>query len=319
VRILNAEPENYSPKAKAWLEELGVLEEKFLNNKNILDHLDGVEVLIVRLGINVDRNVIEHAPNLKYIVTATTGTDHIDLEYAKTRDIQIICLKDEMEFLKSITSTSELTWGLLLSLMRKLGGAFDHVKFGGWQRDLYKGHSLAGKKLGILGLGRIGNHIAEYGMAFGCEVGAYDPQSTNWKEGIRQFQKPETLLTWCDVLSIHIPLEKQTTNFLDQQMLNNLKKGAVVINTSRAGVWDENAILSMLTSERLAGVATDVLAGELNVRNIPDHPFIQYAQDHHNLLITPHIGGATFESMEQTEIFIVEKLKETLRKNGVLN
>lgn len=314
--ILNAEPEDYSRKAVKILEKVGKVIEKELSQDTILDEIKGVDALIVRLGIKVSRELIEKGGRLKYILSATTGTDHIDLEAAKEKGIEVICLKGEETFLRTIPSTSEHTWALLLAILRNLNAAANHVLEDGWNRQLFRGNNLLGKKIGILGLGRVGRHVARYAMAFNCKVAAYDPYKTEWLDGVQRFDTAEALLGWSDILSIHIPLDDSTNGFLNKELLQHLPKGAILVNTSRGGVWDEDAILELLDNKHLGGVATDVIQHEQDVSLRAKSKMIAYAKEHTNLLITPHIAGATFESMEMTEIFIANKLKTIHEKNS---
>ena len=300
--------------ALAILSGLGQVEAIPLNQTSILKHLSDVDVLIVRLGIKVNAEVIDHAPHLKYIVTATTGTDHIDVGYAEKKKIEIICLKGENDFLRTVPSTAEHTWTLLLSLIRHLPDSFNHVREGGWDRNQFRGHNLKGMNLGIVGLGRVGSQVAGFGQAFGCQVGAFDPFRKNWIDQVEKFERLEDLLAWSTVLTIHIPYDESTSELFSKSMLSHSKRGMWIINTSRAGVWDEQAVTDMLLDSQLAGVATDVVSNENDAVRRKLNPLIEYAKNHTNIIVTPHIGGATFESMKMTEIFIAEKLRKEIER-----
>ena len=308
LNILNAEPKDYSRKAFSTLSAIGNVREVYCTQESIIGEVKDVDILIVRLGIHVTKKVLAAAPKLKYILSATTGTDHIDLKSCQERNIKVVCLKGEYKFLDQIPSTSEHTWGLLLSLLRKVPFAFDSVRKGEWSRQQFRGNNLFGKTVGILGLGRIGKHIAKYALAFGCDVIAHDTSPTCEIEGVSMKDSVEEFLSLSEVLLIHIPLDSQNVNFLNQEMLSLLPIGALVVNTSRSGIWDEKAVLSMLQSELLRGVATDVLSGERDGLHLNNHPMVIHAQSARNLIITPHIGGATLESMHMTEEFIADKL-----------
>lgn len=315
--ILNAEPQDYSRTAFSLLSQAGTVIEKPVVQSDLPVAIKDIDAIIVRLGLRIDRKILESADRLKYILSATTGTDHIDMEAAKKKSIEIICLKGEESFLSSIPSTAEHTWALLLSLLRHLPQANQHVLNGGWDRQLFRGHNLAGKKLGILGLGRVGKQVARYALAFQCKIGAYDVREVEAVEGVEIFNTPGEMLRWCEILCIHIPYDTLTHHFLEQSLLQCLPKGAMIVNTSRGGVWDEKAVVGLLASGHLAGVATDVIQGEQDPNLRPENPMIQYARNHSNMIITPHIAGATFESMEMTEIFIANKfIKNIHGKNG---
>jgi len=313
-KILNAESADYSRKAYQILCELGEVREENYSQTELLENIKDYDILIVRLGLQVNRDILDKAPRLRYILSATTGTDHIDMEYANEKGIQVICLKGEAQFLQTIPSTAEHTWALLLALLRHIPAAFSHVQQGGWDRQLFRGHNLSGQKLGILGLGRVGKQVGNYALAFGCETGAYDPYLEQWPNpGIIRFETATALLQWCTILCIHIPYDASNFGFLNRQLLTCLRKGALIINTSRGGIWDEETVTDLLNSGHLAGVATDVIDHEQNPELREKSDLIKYAKAHQNLLITPHIAGATYESMEMTEEFIAKKLFHLLQ------
>jgi len=313
LKILNAEAEDYSREALEILLQLGNVEEKNLTRSELLECIENYEVVIVRLGLKIDKTILNKATKLRYIVSATTGTDHIDVEYATQKGIQIVCLKGETDFLQSIPSTAEHTWALLLSVLRNIPAAYRHVLEGAWERQLFRGHNLSGQKIGILGLGRVGRQVARYALAFGCDTRAYDPYLNDWPmPEVARFHSAASLLQWCDILCIHIPYNADNHHFLNRTMLAHLKTGAVLVNTSRSGIWDERAIVELLQSHQIAAIATDVIDNEQTPSLRTESPLLQYAQDHPQVLITPHIAGATFESMRMTEVFIAEKLSKVV-------
>jgi D-3-phosphoglycerate dehydrogenase / 2-oxoglutarate reductase len=307
MKILNVEPDEYSDEAHSILTALGDLVEENMERSELLERIHEFDILIVRLRHQVDAELMNVAPNLKVIVSATTGLDHIDMEYAARKNITVLSLRSEVKFLRSIPATAELTWGLLLALMRNIPFAHASVLAGEWQRDRFKGYDLAGKRLGILGLGRIGERVAQYGLAFGMRVHAYDPRRKNAARGVDMKTSMEALLRDTDVLSIHVPLNEKTINLVGSRELKLLPRGSYLVNTARGAVLDEGALLVALHSGHLAGAALDVLAGE---RTNESQSLIDYARTHSNLLLTPHIGGVTYESMCATEIFMANKLKE---------
>jgi len=261
-RILNSEPENYSPKARRILQEFGDLVEEAVDQASLPEMISGYDALIVRLGLRVSKEVLEAGDRLKAVVTATTGTDHIDLDTARERGITVLCLRGEYEFLKTITATAEQTWGLLLALVRSVPWAFNDVLNGRWDRDRFRGQDLSGKRLGILGLGRIGSQVARYGLAFGMQTGAYDPVRHGWEDSVRRFANLEDLLRWSEVLCVHVPLNASTQGLLDEKRLRLLPAGAWLINTSRGAIIDETGLVRVLQDGHLAGAGLDVLSHE---------------------------------------------------------
>jgi D-3-phosphoglycerate dehydrogenase len=310
IRILNVEPQDYSSRAREILATLGGVMEKILDRDGLLNAVAECEVLITRFGHRMDRELFAAAPRLRVLVSATTGLDHIDLEAAAESDVTVLSLRGETEFLEELSATAELAWGLLLSLLRRIPQASQSVKEGGWDRDAFRGNELRGKRLGILGLGRLGRMVAEYGRAFGMSVAAYDPFASDWPKGVELRSAAEDLMRDTQVLSIHVPLNDETRGFMDGAMLARLPKGAVLINTARGAVVDEVALLAALDSSHLAGAGLDVVADELS--GGPSQALLAHARDHDNLIITPHMGGATVESMEKAEVFMAQKLARFL-------
>jgi len=308
IRILNAEPFGYSPEARSLLAQCGTLVEKETSRVELLNDVSNYEVLIVRLSHRIDREVIEAGPQLKAIVTATTGLDHIDVECAQAHGIAVLSLQGETDFLRSISATAEHTWALLLGLLRRIVPASLTVPHGEWDRDAFRGKELEGKHLGIVGLGRIGPRVACYGLAFGMDVAAYDPYAARWVDGVTRLSTLPDLLRCSDVLTLHVPLSAETRGMMGADELGLLPPDSVLINTSRGELVDETALVEALESKHLAGAALDVICNEREPQQRLQSPLLEYARTHDNLLITPHIAGATHESMAKTEVFMARKL-----------
>jgi D-3-phosphoglycerate dehydrogenase len=275
------------------------------------DSIREFDACIASLKIILDKEILDEAANLKVIATVSTGTDHIDVEYAKKRGIEIISLKDDIKFLDSITSTAELAWGLLLAAVRKKPWAFDAAKEGVWARDLFRGHQLSGKTLGIIGYGRLGRIVAQYGKAFRMNVIACDLKEVSPESHVKMVSM-DHLLESSDVISIHVHLTPENRGLINADSFNRMKPGAVLINTSRGAIVDEKAFLVALETGRLSAAGIDVIDGEWN-ENLKEHPLIRYSNTHDNLVITPHLGGVTFEAQKSAVEFTVLKLRAKLR------
>lgn len=307
--ILNAEPEGYAPAARAVLARLGTLVEAALDRPALLARLPDFDVLIVRVAHQVDREMLEAASRLRAVVSATTGLDHIDVACARARGVAVLSLQGEVDFLDTVWATAEHTWALLLAVMRRIPQAFASVRAGAWDRDAFRGGELAGRRLGILGLGRVGRKVARYGQAFNMPVAAFSPQRAPWVPGVARMDSLAALLAWSDVLSVHVPLQPDTEGLLDAAALRCLPRGAVLVNTARGVVVDEQALVGALADGHLAAAAVDVVAHERDPARRLAGPLLAYARRHDNLLVTPHTAGATHESMARTELFMAEKLK----------
>jgi len=317
IRILNAEPDDYFPEARKVLLQLGELTETKLSRADLLDRISTYDVLIVRLAHQVDRKLLDEGKNLKAVVSATTGLDHIDLDYAANKGVAVLSLRGEVNFLRTVSATAEHTWALLLALLRRVPSAFDAVRQGQWDRDAFRGHELDGKHLGIWGLGRVGEKVSRFGLAFGMQVLAYDPYVQSSPYVVEYCNDLTDFLHRSDVLSLHLPLNTETTCLLNTQKLSHLPRGAILVNTSRGEIVDEEALVDALDTGHLAGAAIDVVTHERCTQKRLNSPLLSYARTHNNLLITPHIGGATFESMAKTELFMARKLSAFLRSQGI--
>jgi len=314
--ILVAESDRFAPSAQAILRGLGEVRMSDLERSALLRELADVDVLWVRLRNRIDREVMAVAPKLKFIISATTGLNHIELAEAERRGIGVLSLRGEVDFLREIRATAEHTIALSLALLRHIPKAREHVQSGGWNRDLFRGNELHGKTVGIVGYGLLGRLVAEYLKCFGARVLATDPfiDSTNLASGVSLVSQEE-LLVKADIVTIHVGLNETTRLFFGARQFAQMKTGAWFINTARGELIDEIALLEALQSGRLAGAAVDVLSEECSA-DMNSSPLVQYTRDHANLLITPHVGGCTFESMEQTEVFLAEKLRDLLFAAG---
>ena len=304
-RILIGETENFSPKAIAGLETLGEVILKDIEKEDLIDVFNEFDVFWFRLKFKIEESDFPSNCRCRYIVCPVTGLDHIDLEECAKRNIQVLALRGEKEFLKSVRATAEHTLALTLALLRNIPGAVNSVEEGIWKRDLFKGREIYKKKVGILGVGRLGTITAQLFKAFGAEVIGYD--LNDFDESIcKKANTIEELFEDIDILSIHLSLNEGSTNFVDQYLLSRMKPSSILINTARGAIINSNSLLEALQRGIIAGAALDVVDNEYDIAR---NELINYAKSHLNLIITPHIGGNTYESFEKTELFLLEKLK----------
>jgi D-3-phosphoglycerate dehydrogenase len=314
MRILVAEKSSFSLKGLESLAEVAPVDALDLTQAQLAPAVHGYQVLVVRLGLQVDRLVLTAGEDLRIVATPTTGLDHIDLQAAQERGVAVLSLKGERIFLEQVYATAEHTFALLLSLVRRIPAAFEAVGRYEWRRDLYRGRELSGKTLGIVGCGRLGSMVASYGIAFGMSVLVYDPYQPRLPQGVIVCSTLADLLAESDVVSLHVPLNAETQGMFAAGQFAQLRPGAVLINTARGAVLDETALLHALESGWLAGAALDVLCDEYALGQGAANPLIEYARTHDNLVITPHIGGSTQESIEKADVFIASKIGEYLSK-----
>jgi D-3-phosphoglycerate dehydrogenase len=311
-KLLDMAGMSVSPEALARLRAVADVTSLAPDRGQLLDRIGQSDVLLIALKLQIDRIVLERTTRLKLIVTPTTGLDHIDLVAAAERGVTVFSLREDRAFLNQITATAEMAWTLLLATVRNLASAFDSVKDGTWESGRFRGRQLSGRTLGVVGYGRLGHMVAEYARAFRMRVLVCDNKPNDTPNGVEQVPF-DRLVKESDVISIHIHATPQNTNLFSAGVFEMMKRGAVLINTSRGEIIDEDAFLAALQAGRLAGAGLDVISGERRP-DIGNHPLIQYAKNHDNLLITPHIGGVTYDSQSLVSERIVDRIVEFLRK-----
>ena len=311
MKIVVTEPQFMSETVKTSLERLGQVSFGPFDDRGLESALAEADVLMVRLGRFVGDALLAKAPKLRAVVTATTGLDHIDLSAAKTASVRVISLRDCPGAIKDVSATAELAIGLMLALLRHIPSSTAHVRGGGWDRTKFWGAQVRGKRLGIIGYGRIGAMVAQSAAGLGMHVVAFDRDSSAVHAPARPVTFDELLET-SDVVSIHATSAAENRHLLDQEAIARLKMGAVLINTARGHLIDENAVAAAVRSGHLAGVAADVLDGEERGQ-AQSSPLLACAREGYNVLVTPHIGGATHEAIAQAETAVVGVLEIMLQ------
>lgn len=297
--IYLAEPDNFPEESIKRLS----LGHKVVTTLDEFDEKD-VRVVFVRLAQFIGESLHSQFPSLEYLVSPTTGVNHIDINYFRDQGIKVITLRGHTSFLNSIYATSENTLALALALFRKIPQADQSVRTGNWNRDLFKGRELNGKKVLVLGYGRIGTQVSALYDAFGCQVMAVD---LDGKKIPSKYQcEFGSAISECDVLSIHLDLVPDNVKFVGDKILSLMKKTSVIINTSRGEIIDQELLFAYLKNKRIAGAALDVLEGEPAPISTGVKDILELCGD--RLLITPHISGLTHESLPKVEQFITTVL-----------
>jgi D-3-phosphoglycerate dehydrogenase len=299
-KMLKFRPENISFLADNF--EVMELENPSEDTPEILARMD---VVFAPLGYFFDKEKIDAAKNLKVIASNTTGIPHIDAEYAKSKNIEVISLFGRREFLDTITPVSELTWGLIVALMRHIPQAFDSVKRGEWERKNFGGKRMLSRMaMGIVGLGRLGAMIAKQARAFGMKVFYFDPYVADGNPDFTKCESLKDLVALSDIVSVNAPSNKETNGMFSREIFDSFRDGSYLINTARGELIDWTALLDALKSGKLAGAALDVFEGEYHpdfLKTFGSHPALEYARTHDNLLVVPHIGGSTEDAWFLTE------------------
>lgn len=294
------EPDHFSNKAMAQLEKHFVVET--YQDGNVNAFIADKDILFVRLAYEINDELLKKADKLKYICSPTTGLNHI----TTTKQIQVVCLKGEYEFLSTIRATPEHTFGLALGLLRNYRFACRDLKHNEWNRDVHRGEEIYLNKVGIIGFGRVGRLIAGYYQAFGAEVAFYDIATIqNVPAGVCKMNSVEELIQQSNIVHMCASYSKEYEGYFGKQYFDMLAD-KYFINTARGELLDEDALIEFIANGQYKGVGIDVLAGEAqDTFNLAE---ILEAAEGKNVMITPHISGATYSSMMRTEEFIVDKL-----------
>ena len=260
------------------------------------------DALIVRSQTKVTADVIEAAENLKVIARAGIGLDHVDVEGATRRGVMVVNAPQS-----NIVSAAEHAVALMLAQARNIPQANTALKAGRWERERYQGVELAGKTLGVVGLGRVGSMVAQRCAAFGMRVIAFDPYVPRERAkemGVELMPTLEALLVQADFVSLHLPRTPDTEALIGERELALMKEGARLVNTSRGGIVDEAALAKAIEDGHLAGAALDVFAEE------PTTESPLFAFDH--IVVTPHLGASTVEAQDKAGASIAEMVRLAL-------
>ena len=267
-----------------------------------------VETIFVKLARKIDASELSKFPNLKFVLTPTTGLNHIDLDYCSKNSIEVLSLRQHKTLLQNITSTSEIIWWHILEAARKPSLANESVRRGEWKRDSFFTESLADKKLGIIGFGRIGKQVADIATAFRMQILISDIETS---DSDLEFVSAPTIFSTCNFIVISVSDEVSNTLLINESLLDLLpKEGAVLINCSRGHLLAEAKLERYLETGQLDAIGVDVLSGELSTTNwLFDSPLWKAQKRFpERVRITPHIGGATFDSLRKAELALFADL-----------
>ncbi|MEX0991462.1 MAG: phosphoglycerate dehydrogenase [Actinomycetota bacterium] len=261
------------------------------------------DALVVRSQTKVSAGVIDAAENLKVVARAGIGIDNVDVDAATRKGVVVLNAPQS-----NIVSAAEHTIALLLSQARHIPAANAVMKSGSWERERFQGVELQGKTLGLVGMGRVGTMVAQRCAAFGMRLIAFDPYVSRDKAremGVELMPTLEALLVQADFVSIHLPKTPETEDFIGERELTLMKEGARLVNTSRGGIVDEDALTKALKDGHLAGAALDVFATEPALKS----PLFEFDE----VVVTPHLGASTVEAQDKAGVTIAQMVRLALR------
>ncbi|MCD7855895.1 MAG: NAD(P)-binding domain-containing protein [Clostridiales bacterium] len=259
--------------------------------------------IVVLSNFKYPKAVMENCPKLKYICVAFTGYDHVDMEYCREKGIQVSNCAGY-----STSAVADLVFGFVIDLYRNIISCNNAVRKGGTKDGLI-GFELEGRKFGIIGAGAIGLRVAGIAKAFGCEVYAYSRTKKDI-EGVA-FTDLDTLLSTCDIISLHVPQNKETIGMINAEKIALMKKDAVFINTARGPIVDSKALADALNEGRIAGAAVDVFETEPPVDQ--NHPLLTAK----NCIATPHVAFASVQAMYKRADIVCKNLNSYLKGSPV--
>lgn len=269
-----------------------------ISREELLSSVGSYDALIIRSRTKVDREILDRGTKLRLVARPGTGLDNVDVEYAKQKGVTVINSPESL-----VEAVAEHVILLMLGLGRKLVVADAGTKAGRWEKSSLTGTELRGKVLGIVGLGRIGRRIGEIARAMGMSILIHDiiviPPDVLKSLDARVVQLDE-LFASSDYITLHVPMTPDTAHLVGAARLAQMKPSAFLVNTSRGGVVDENALAEALKAGRIAGAALDVFESEPPTEPILSAP---------NTILTPHIGGQTEEAQANAITIIGEKVR----------
>jgi D-3-phosphoglycerate dehydrogenase / 2-oxoglutarate reductase len=273
--------------------------------EEIVDRYDGI---VIRSATRVTAELIERASRLKVIGRAGVGVDNVDVDAATRRGIVVANAPES-----TVVSAAEQTVGLIVALARNIPQAHAALKAGRWERSRWGGVELAGKSLGVIGFGRIGQQVARRGVGLGMSVLAYDPfvGDERFRElGVDRADTLDGVLAGSDIVTLHSPLTDETRCLIDREAIAKMRDGARLVNAARGALVDEEALSEALRSGKLAGAALDVFSAEPY-----DGPLLEFDQ----VIVTPHLAASTGEAQDRAGVIVAEQVVAALDGGIVSN
>ena len=275
-----------------------------MSEDELAEKIKDYDALMIRSQTKVTKKILDSAKNLKIVGRAGVGVDNVDLEAATQNGIIVVNSPDG-----NTNAAAEHTIALMLAMSRNIPQAAVSTKTGAWERSKFTGVEVYGKTLGVIGLGKIGSHVAQVALALGMNVVVCDPYTTKEtveKIGAKYIPNLDEFWGICDYISIHTPKTKETMYLINRNTLNRMKPGVRIINCARGGIIDEAALKDAIDSGHVASAAIDVFEDEPNIEKSP------LIESKGNILLTPHLGASTTEAQFNVAIDVAEQIREVL-------
>lgn len=297
LRVLVREP-IAEPGLELLRRKFAVVEDGDSDLPSIIGSFDAI---VIRSATTLDSALIERAERLKVIGRAGVGVDNVDVDAATRRGIVVANAAES-----TVVSAAEHAIGLMLALARNIPQAHGALKAGSWERPRFAGIELAGKTLGVLGLGRIGREVARRALGLGMRVVAYDPfvALERFRElGIEAASFPDEVYAVADVITLHLPLTNETRGLLGPDAFARMRDGVRIVNAARGELLDEDALVDAIRSGKVAGAALDVFESE---------PYSGPLLELEEVVVTPHLAASTAEAQDRAGVIIAEQVVSAL-------
>jgi D-3-phosphoglycerate dehydrogenase / 2-oxoglutarate reductase len=277
-------------------------------DSDLAERIGDYDAIVIRSATKLGADLMERADRLRVIGRAGVGVDNVDVGAATRRGIVVANAPES-----TVVAAAEHTVGLLVALSRSIPQAHSELKQGRWKRSAYSGVELAGKTLGVLGFGRIGQQVARRARGLGMRVVAYDPfvADERFRElGVERTTTPEHVYGEADFVTLHLPLTEETRGFLDAAAMTRMRDGVRIVNAARGELVDEAALLEALRSGKVAGAALDVF---------PSEPYSGPLLELDNVVVTPHLAASTEEAQDRAGVIVAEQVTAALEGGLVTN
>ncbi len=260
--------------------------------------------IAVRTKFRIDREMMDAAPQLRFVARAGAGLDNIDVEIAKERGIELLAANEG-----NMDAVGEHTVGMLLSLMNNFRKADNEIRTGIWNREGNRGYELKGKTVGIIGFGFMGQSFAQKLSGFGVNIIAYDKYKTGFGTELVREVSMEEIVKHSDVLSLHIPLTRETRQMVNDEYFFHFKKPIFFLNVSRGEIVNTQAVLNYIKAGKILGAGLDVLEVE-KFPALAEQPWYHELQQNDKVLLSPHVAGWTFDSYRKISEVLAQKLEK---------